>query len=141
MAADDFARVAADLNRLIPRTLPDAMQRVVLQGVAIMKRQAPRKTGRLSRSVAGRVEQGGKRGVIDTNVAYARYVEEGTRAHEIRARNARALYWKGAAHPVRVVRHPGTKANAFIARTREQLRPVAEQELSRVFGDALGRVG
>jgi hypothetical protein len=50
------------------------------------------------------------------------------------------LFWKGAAHPVRVVRHPGTKAARFVEHTRDRLRPIAERELSQVFGGALGRI-
>ena len=140
MAADDFTRVAGHLERLVPKTLPDAMHSVVLQGVAIMKRETPRKTGRLSRSINGRVEAQGKRGIVDTNVAYATAVDEGTRPHVITPRRARALWWKGARHPVRVVPHPGTKGRHFKQHTVERLRPIAEKELSQVFGAALGRI-
>lgn len=140
MPTDDFTRVAGQLNGLVKQTLPDAMSSVVLQGVAIMKREAARKSGRLSRSIAGRVEQGGKRGVVDTNVPYARAVDEGTRPHIIRPRGAAALFWRGARHPVRLVRHPGTKAQHFKQRSVERLRPIAERELSTVFGQALANI-
>jgi hypothetical protein len=141
MSADDFTRAAAQLDRLVPKTLPQAMSAVVLQGVAIMKREAPRKTGRLSRSIQGRVEAQGKRGVVDTDVAYAKAVDEGTPPHIIQPRRARALFWRGAQHPVRIVRHPGTKGRHFKEHTRDKLRPIAEQELSSVFGHALGQIG
>lgn len=54
------------------------------------------------------------RAVIGTNLNYARYVSEGTRPHRIAAAPGRALYWKGAAHPVRAVNHPGTRANPYV---------------------------
>lgn len=47
---------------------------------------------------------------IGTNVVYAAIHQFGgkTSAHEIRAKNKKALFWAGAAHPVRVVQHPGS---------------------------------
>jgi len=54
-------------------------------------------------------------------VNYARVVEFGMRPHIILPVNKKALYWKGAAHPVKVVHHPGTKGKPY-------LRPAAEKE-------------
>lgn len=54
------------------------------------------------------------RAVIGTNLNYAEYVSKGTGPHTITAAPGRALFWKGAAHPVRSVRHPGTKANPYV---------------------------
>lgn len=139
--ADDFTRVAGQLSRLVQNTKREAMSRVVLQGEALMKRETPVKTGTLRRSITSKVEQGGNRGVIGTNLTYARAVHDGTKPHLIRPKRAKALFWKGAKHPVRVVRHPGTKANAFMTRTAARLRPIAERELARTFGSALARVG
>lgn len=150
MAADDFTRVANQLTKLVRSTKHQAMSRVVLQGEALMKRETPVKTGTLRRSITGRVEQGGNRGVIGTNLSYARAVHEGTKPHLIKPKRAPkivngrmrypALFWKGAAHPVRVVKHPGTKKNAFMTRTAARLRPIAEKELVAVFGKALARI-
>jgi hypothetical protein len=38
------------------------------------------------------------------------WLEHGTRPHVIEARNAGALHWEGARHPVKKVNHPGTPA-------------------------------
>ena len=46
--------------------------------------------------------------------AYAPYVEFGTKPRTITATKKRALFWVGASHPVRSVKHPGTKANPFM---------------------------
>jgi len=48
---------------------------------------------------------------IRNEKAYAAAHELGaqTRPHDIRPRNKRALYWEGAAHPVRIVHHPGSR--------------------------------
>lgn len=42
-------------------------------------------------------------------VLYAIFIELGTRAHIIRPKTKKALYWPGSAHPVKEVKHPGTK--------------------------------
>ena len=46
------------------------------------------------------------------------YQDLGTKPHTIRPRNKRALFWKGAGHPVKVVRHPGTKPQHFTKRVQ-----------------------
>lgn len=134
------ASIAKQLASLVKNTKKEAMQRVVLQGETLMKREAPVKQGTLRRSITSRVEQGGNRGVIGTNLQYARAVNDGSKPHIIRPKTAKALYWRGAAHPVKSVRHPGTKANPFVERTRDHLKPIAERELAAEFGSALGKI-
>jgi len=55
------------------------------------------------------------------------YVHEGTSPYIIRPKNKKALYWKGALHPVRVVHHPGITANPFIERTFGQIKSPVEK--------------
>lgn len=50
---------------------------------------------------------------VTTDDAIFIYQDQGTRPHTIRPRRKRALFWPGAAHPVRVVRHPGVKAMRY----------------------------
>uniref|UniRef100_A0A6M3L438 Putative tail protein n=1 Tax=viral metagenome TaxID=1070528 RepID=A0A6M3L438_9ZZZZ len=42
------------------------------------------------------------------------YIEFGTPPHVIIPKDKKALYWKGAEHPVKKVMHPGTRANPVI---------------------------
>ena len=42
-------------------------------------------------------------------VDYGEVLEDGSPAHDIRAKSGGGLYWKGAAHPMKVVHHPGTE--------------------------------
>ena len=49
-----------------------------------------------------------------SNIKYAPGVEYGTKAHIIRAKNKKALYWKGAKHPVKKVNHPGSRAKPYL---------------------------
>lgn len=68
--------------------------------------------------------------------SYAPYVEFGTKAHTILPSEKKALYWPGAEHPVRSVRHPGTKPNQFMERIIEQSQP----EIDNVFVAALAQI-
>ena len=70
-------------------------------------------TGHLSRSIT--TKMGDLEATIHTsNVKYAVIVEKGSRPHIIRPKNKKALYWKGAKRPVKLVNHPGTKAKPFL---------------------------
>lgn len=69
-------------------------------------------TGHLRRSVTSKVST--FEGIVSNNVKYARIIEEGSKAHKIRPRVKKALYWKGASHPVKEVNHPGTKPYPFL---------------------------
>lgn len=52
----------------------------------------------------------GDRVVVTDNVYYGIFLEYGTRPHIINPKNKKALYWKGADHPVKKVMHPGTQS-------------------------------
>jgi len=89
----------------------------------IMRGEAPNKTGKLSRNIYARAS--GLRGEIGPNLditPYAIWVNSGTGPYIIRPKNKKALYWKGALHPVRKVNHPGIKANPFVERTFGQIK-------------------
>ena len=70
-------------------------------------------TGHLRRSIA--TKMGDLEATIHTsNVKYAIIVEKGSKAHVIRPKNKKALYWKGASRPVKLVNHPGSKAKPYL---------------------------
>lgn len=51
---------------------------------------------------------------VTTDDEIFRYQDVGTKGpYTILPRRKRALFWKGAAHPVKRVRHPGLKAQGF----------------------------
>ena len=71
------------------------------------------KTGHLIRSVSTDVK--GLEATIHTsNLKYAPMVEFGTKAHIIRPKSKKALYWKGSSRPVKQVSHPGSKAKPYL---------------------------
>ena len=70
-------------------------------------------TGHLRRSIS--TQMGDLEATIHTsNVKYAVIVEKGSKAHIIKPKNKKALYWKGATRPVKQVNHPGSKAKPFL---------------------------
>ena len=70
-------------------------------------------TRHLTRNVA--TQMGNLEATIHTsNVKYAIIVEKGSKAHVIRPKNKKALYWEGAKRPVKLVNHPGSKAKPFL---------------------------
>ena len=76
-------------------------------------------------------------GSIGPTVFYAKYVENGTPAHIIRAINSKALANKKAGQIFgRVVHHPGTKANPFM----ERIRDINIETVNNEMSGALKRV-
>lgn len=76
--------------------------------------------------------------VRTTNVPYAAIHQLGgkTSAHIITARIKQALFWKGAGHPVKSVRHPGSviPARPFLGLSRDN-----ETEICEIIDDYLVR--
>lgn len=130
-----FTKTAQELARN-----KDLIQSVVLVAERYSKQEAPVKRGTLRRSIVSRVDTATK-GRVGTNLSYAPAVHNGSGPHVIRAKSKKALYWKGAAHPVRSVRHPGTKANPFFERGIERGMPDIEQALSAYGLKLLSKVG
>lgn len=142
MADNPFQRIVEKLDRL-PQIVGNALW---LEAELIMtdaKKRTPVRTGTLRAS--GFVERPkitGKRIRVEMGFGgpaakYARYVHDGTRPHIIRPRTKKALYWEGAPHPVRFVRHPGTKANPWFRNTMDEHWPYLPRRLGQRITEAL----
>lgn len=68
--------------------------------------------------------------------SYADSVYYGTRPHDIFPVNAKALFWPGASHPVKVVHHPGSKANPFM----DRIASTAQPEINDFFQQAIEKI-
>ncbi len=86
-------------------------------------REAPVDTSDLVNSITTYMADSGLAGTLKATAAHARYVHEGTRPHVILPRKKKALFWPGAGHPVRKVKHPGTKPNPFFVRAISKAGP------------------
>lgn len=147
----NFQRVRNDIERAIDASL-EAVG-ILVQGQ--VTELVPIDTGRLKGSItyatstakseprtpatsADAVKHDGSENtvLVGTNVEYAPYVEFGTgiygpkgAPYEIKPKDAKALYWKGAAHPVKRVVHPGSPAKPFLRRGLELTKP----DIPKVF--------
>lgn len=68
-------------------------------------------TGNLNRNHHAEINQ--FQAKIKNRTKYWGYVDKGTGPHTITPKTKKALYWKGAKHPVPLVNHPGIKAMNF----------------------------
>ena len=77
---------------------------------------------------------------FSTGVPYARYVIDGTKAHDIEVKAARWLYWQsqGVDHFAKKVRHPGTEPNDFPERALRPLEDVIKNRLAQIMRERLG---
>lgn len=117
----------ADLRRVMREASSRELRTAGRMVINRAKVLAPVDTGRLRASIQGELTRSWTlrpRFTVGSNVEYAAYVNDGTRPHIIRPRNARALRFMVGGQVVyaRVVHHPGTRANPFLDRA---LREVA----------------
>ncbi len=79
-------------------------------------------------------------GLVGSNQIVALFVELGTRPHEIRAKDAKALAFplgvSGEFGVYKAVKHPGTKPQGVFAKARDANLP----QIVRMFEDAAGRI-
>lgn len=102
---------------------------LTLKGENYCKKEAPKDTGDLMRSITSSLK--GKEGIVRTDLEYAKHVIYGTSAHTITVKNKKVLSdinsgstkKKGAIFGTKV-RHPGTKPNNFPARAVNQIKGV-----------------
>ena len=66
---------------------------------------------------------------VGTSISYGRFVHDGTRPHMIYPSAMQALYWPGAAHPVKSVHHPGYRGNPFLVDALTEQTPEIELRL------------
>jgi len=80
---------------------------------------------------------------VGTDRPYAVFHQFGVKPHPIRPKTKGALYWPGAAHPVRRVNHPGLPARPFFPFDasgrmtdvgRRIIEAAARAELARLLG-------
>jgi hypothetical protein len=90
---------------------------------ALARKDAPVKRSNLANSGSSKVEDDGDKGIITFSAPYAGYVHEGTGLYgphktKIVPKNKKALYWPGAAHPVRAVK--GMHGKPFLRNAAEK---------------------
>ncbi len=72
---------------------------------------------------------------LESNSPVADIIEFGSRPHMIRPKGNKLLFWPGAKHPVKEVKHPGTPAFRVLGEATEE----AAEETGKIFQTALKR--
>jgi hypothetical protein len=123
--------LVAKLNEA-PQIAAPILQRALSASGAVLaknttKATVPWRTGFLTQSFRAELTAGMLKWF--PTASYAPFVEFGTAPHVIVPKDKKALYWPGAAHPVRKVNHPGTKANQFM----ERILASSQEEIDAQF--------
>lgn len=119
----DLSSLASGLKRNIRPARRAGMINVVTMIESKARVYAPVRTSNLANSGSSDVNAEGTRGTISFVAPYAHYVHEGTGLYgphrtKIVPKNKKALYWPGAAHPVRSVK--GQKPQPFLLRAAQE---------------------
>ena len=136
---DDIEKFAIELGQMSNTVRSDVQKVLKNTGFKIeskaklnLNNNRSVKTGHLIRSIS--TDVGNMEVTVHTsNVKYARLVEEGTSPHVIRAKRKKALYWKGARHPVKSVKHPGSRAKPYLIPAFESEKEGFIKELKKVI--------
>ena len=136
----DTRKAEIYLNRLANFTR-EAMPRIVQMATRAiydeMKQQVPVKTGRLRASILQFSE--GDNGVVSTSSGYGKFVDEDTRAHEIRARYVRFLRFEIGGRVIfrKKVNHPGTTGYHFTQKSVEAAKPQILANINDILREGL----
>lgn len=107
-----------------------AIRASALRVQSTARSNAPHRTGTLQRSILPEFDN--LYGEVKVNEKYGIFLEEGTDPFIMYPRNKKALFWPGAAHPVKSVRNPGIKARPFFQPAIESSHPFVESQFSAV---------
>lgn len=118
----DLARLARNLTHNVKGARRAGMIHIIAEVEALAVKKVPVKTSNLANSHTGNVNADGSEGTVSFIAPYAGYVHEGTGLYgphkqKIVPKSKKALYWPGAAHPVRAV--TGMRARPFLKRAAE----------------------
>lgn len=72
--------------------------------------------------------------VVGTDRKYAAFHQLGTKPYTIKPKVKRALFWPGAKHPVKIVRHPGLPARPFFPFSPSgRMMPAAQERVRKAM--------
>ena len=127
----DLGQMSDEVREDVQKVLKNTGLKIEANAKANLTNNRSVKTGHLRRSIS--VNMGNLEATIHTsNVKYAVMVEKGTKAHVIRPKNKKALYWKGATYPVKKVNHPGSRAKPYLIPAFEKEVPYFVENLKEV---------
>ena len=107
------------------------MGRVALKVQRDIVQNAPVKTGEFKNSIVVEQAEDGS-WIVGSTDPKAEWIELGTDPHVIRPNEKKALYWRGAEHPVKVVHHPGTKPKNLFLNAAAKVEQFYQEELNKL---------
>lgn len=139
MTPEELAKQIGDLEKLV-KAKRRLMTRIVLTVESYSKAEAPVRTGHLRRTITHQVSATGDRGVVGTNVNYAKPVHDGSKAYDIRPKNKKALAFKSGGSVIftKKVHMPARTANPFFTRGLAASRDMIEQFMTEAGEEYLG---
>ncbi|MCF8044085.1 MAG: HK97 gp10 family phage protein [Desulfarculaceae bacterium] len=128
----DVLTLPSDFEARVQRGTLFALQ--LLESYAV--EEAPHATGNLVNAITIKRNEDGGTVFVTNDAPYAKYVHQGTgiwgpHKKRIYPKNKKALFWPGAAHPVRSV--AGQKPNPFLDRAADLAAPEIEDFLTEVL--------
>ena len=137
--ADELNKFSVEIPKLyeknealVRQTVKNSAFKIQKEAMSNLTKNKSVATGHLRRAVSTDIK-GLEATVHTSNVKYAIMVEKGTKAHLIKPKNKKMLYWKGASHPVRIVRHPGSRAKPFLEPAFEKEKDQFLEKLKEVI--------
>ena len=119
-------------EKKIHKVLKNSAMEIQKEAIINLTNNGSVDTGHLRRGIAN-YRRGMTVTIHTSNIKYAPGVEFGTKAHIIKAKNKKALYWKGAKHPVKSVKHPGSKAKPYLIPAFEKEKDQFLEKLKEVI--------
>ena len=127
----DLGRMSDEVREDVQKVLKKSGFNIEARAKGNITNNGSVKTGHLRRGIT--TDIGNMEVTVHTsNIKYAPMVEYGTRSHIIKPKNKKALYWKGATHPVKKVNHPGSKAKPYLIPAFEKEIPYFIDKLKEV---------
>lgn len=142
---DSFEKIEAHFQQLsqgFKNVVRDTARALILRAERLAKervRSTTRKPnmgkGNYFRSIKSSFLDGSFTGKLESNSSVAEIIEFGSRPHIIRPKGNKLLFWPGAKHPVKEIKHPGTPAFRVLGEATEE----AAEEFGKIFESALKR--
>jgi hypothetical protein len=126
----------AKANKRLFESRRDGMRDQGRRYVEFAREEAPEDTGAFKKGIGFRTFISGNTAGFRVHMPQplGNFIVKGTKPHPIPKveKKGRYLWWEGAEHPVKRVRHPGTKANKFAGRAFRRWFPGARKWLTTV---------
>ena len=119
-------------EKKIKKVLKNSAMTIQRNAISNLKSNGSVQTGHLRRGI-GNFRRGMTVTIHTSNIKYAIMVEKGTKPHIIKPKNKKALYWKGAARPVKQVKHPGSKAKPYLIPAFDKEKDKIIEDLSKII--------